>query len=380
MKPKALKPPRQHERSWGEGTVKEVRPGVWRAWRARSGTSRASKTFDGDQAAERAKTWARGAIEPAVLLLGHWLDRWLSLRIPRLRPMSVYNYRRHINACGDLALRPLADVTIDELQARANALLAVYSRSDVVNWRACISSALKAAAERRLRADNPMASVQLPKADERPVKAWSAAEVGRLVEAARGSNHETWLWLAIGTGIRLGEARALGRSDVDSVSRILTISKSLDEHTDQIGPTKTGRSRLVNIPDEVMPVLVEHLARLPASEPLLFRSPYRKGAYRARTYQDWIKRLCERASVTPLSCHAARHTFATLALDSNVALKEVSEDLGHADVAITAKIYSHAVEKHRRRGSANAVGAILAGSSPTQIRAVGTQNGTRRQG
>lgn len=377
-KPAPIRPPKTHERAWGEGAVKEVRPGVWRAWRARSGGTRASRTFKGDGAAERARTWARGDVEPAVLLLGHWLDRWLALRIPRLRPMSIYNYRRHIKQTGALAYRPIGAPTADDLQARANELLAIYSRSDVVNWRACLSSAFGAAVRRGLRPDNPMSEVKLPKADERPVKAWSAEEVGRLVAEARGAPHEAWLWLALGTGARLGELRALERDDIDPRQRTVTISKSFDEHTNRRGPTKSGKTRVVAIPDEAMPVVVAYLARLSPKEQLIFRSPFRAGPYRARTYQDWIKRLCDRASVSPLSCHATRHTYATLSLDDGVPLKEVSEDLGHADVAITARIYSHSVKK-QRRGAARAIGKALSGRKPTPIREVGSRNGTRKK-
>lgn len=57
-------------------------------------------------------------------------------------------------------------------------------------------------------------------------------------------------------------------------------------------------------------------------------------------------------------------------------LKEVSEDLGHADVAITAKFYSHVVNK-QRRGAARAMGQILAGTEPTPILRDGTRNGSR---
>ena len=72
-----------------------------------------------------------------------------------------------------------------------------------------------------------------------------------------------------------------------------------------------------------------------------------------------MARLCAAAGVDYHSPHATRHTYATLALEAGVPLKEVSEQLGHADVAITAQIYSHAIDQRRRR-AANAIGAILA--------------------
>jgi integrase len=50
----------------------------------------------------------------------------------------------------------------------------------------------------------------------------------------------------------------------------------------------------------------------------------------------------EEAGLGRLRFHAARHTFATLALESGkVELAEVSRFLGHGSLAVTADIYSH---------------------------------------
>ncbi|MCZ6739845.1 MAG: tyrosine-type recombinase/integrase, partial [Actinobacteria bacterium] len=49
--------------------------------------------------------------------------------------------------------------------------------------------------------------------------------------------------------------------------------------------------------------------------------------------------------VPPLTPHAAaRHTWASLALEARVPLKVVQEQLGHSSINITADIYSHVSE------------------------------------
>lgn len=87
--------------------------------------------------------------------------------------------------------------------------------------------------------------------------------------------------------------------------------------------------------------------------------------------------MCEDAGVTPHGPHSTRHTYATLALEAGVPLKEVSEALGHSSVAITASTYSHAIATRRRR-AANAIGAVLV---PKEVpkRPKGSRNGTRSQ-
>ena len=61
----------------------------------------------------------------------------------------------------------------------------------------------------------------------------------------------------------------------------------------------------------------------------------KKFTYRA------MKATCERAGVRLLNPHNLRHTFASQCLIAGVAPLKVSHMLGHADVAVTLKIYSH---------------------------------------
>lgn len=377
-KPKPIRPPKTHERGWHEGTVKEVRSGVWRAWRERvkqpdGTTTRPTRTFKGDGAEARAKSWAKGDVEPEVLLLGHWLDRWLALRLPVVRPQTQRNYRVFVSWCAPIAALPLASLTTEQLQAHTNTMLSTRARSTVNIWRAIISSALKAAVPAHLPA-NPMSGVRLPKPDERPVRAWKADEVTALLAAAHGKAHETWLWLSLGSGIRLGEARALLWSDVDLVNLTITVSKSLDHDTDREGPTKSGRTRIVDLPDELVPILTAHRARQSPKEQRVCVSPFSRRMPDPKTIELWLRRLCDQHGIRKLPPHSTRHTFATLALESGVPLKEVSEQLGHANIAITGTIYSHAVEQRRRR-AAKAIGAILVAPSqmaPRMARAAGS--------
>lgn len=51
--------------------------------------------------------------------------------------------------------------------------------------------------------------------------------------------------------------------------------------------------------------------------------------------------LLERAGLPRIRFHDLRHTAATLLLLADVHPKVVSEMLGHSDIAITLRIYSH---------------------------------------
>jgi integrase len=55
-----------------------------------------------------------------------------------------------------------------------------------------------------------------------------------------------------------------------------------------------------------------------------------------------------------------RHTWATLALQADVPLKTVSEQLGHRTTAITADIYSH-VRPEMAADAVEKVSALIVG-------------------
>lgn len=54
-------------------------------------------------------------------------------------------------------------------------------------------------------------------------------------------------------------------------------------------------------------------------------------------------RRAQKLGVRPLKLHAARHTFATLALQAGRSLRFVAEPLGHANPALTLRVHAHAV-------------------------------------
>ena len=63
----------------------------------------------------------------------------------------------------------------------------------------------------------------------------------------------------------------------------------------------------------------------------------------SRNFSKEFSRLVARAGVRPVSLHGLRHTHCTNLLREGVHPKIASERAGHASVAITMDIYSHAV-------------------------------------
>lgn len=102
-----------------------------------------------------------------------------------------------------------------------------------------------------------------------------------------------------------------------------------------------------------------------------------KGAY-SREYDDYIcvdelGRLYKPSYVTNhfsvllkqlgmkvIRFHDLRHTFASILINSNKPLIEVSGFLGHSDISTTANIYAH-LDKSSKQGCADAITEIFEG-------------------
>jgi hypothetical protein len=58
-----------------------------------------------------------------------------------------------------------------------------------------------------------------------------------------------------------------------------------------------------------------------------------------------VRRRAQKQGVRPLKLHCARHTWATFALQAGKSIRWVADQLGHADPALTLRVYAHAMRE-----------------------------------
>ena len=61
-----------------------------------------------------------------------------------------------------------------------------------------------------------------------------------------------------------------------------------------------------------------------------------------------VRRRAHKQGVRPLKLHCTRHTWATMALDAGNSVRWVADALGHADPALTLRVYAHAMADEER--------------------------------
>ncbi len=191
---------------------------------------------------------------------------------------------------------------------------------------------------------SPVVGVKVRPAPRREVRVLEPEEVDTLAAAIAPPYGVLVYVLAYG-GLRIGEAAALRRSDVDPLRSRVRVERSAAEVGGRIieGPTKTYARRYARLPRFVSELLAEHLARRVAdgADALVFEAPeggpLRHGNFRARTWAP----AAAAAGLPNARPHDCRHTCASFLIRQGASVRAVAEQLGHSSPVVTLNVYSH---------------------------------------
>jgi integrase len=229
-----------------------------------------------------------------------------------------------------------------------------------------INMALGQAVKWGMLKTNPCSLVQLPKASHREMQTMSVEEAGKFLETAQGDGLGFMFEFALKTGMRPEEYLALQWKDVDFERATVTVQRALIKRHKGGGwyfaEPKTPKARR-NIPLTVplLGGLREHKRkqaelRLKAGPnyqnyDLIFATNEGKPINRD-VYTKRYKALLLKAGLTQsYRVYDLRHTCASLLLADGENPKVVSKRLGHADVAMTLRFYSHVLPSMQKGAS-----------------------------
>src|SRR5262245_29533001 len=192
----------------------------------------------------------------------------------------------------------------------------------------------------------------------------TAEEIPLFLAAAQQSAPEYYaLFLcALHTGMRSGELVALRWSDIDFNGKFIRVQKNV--YRGKVCDTKTGKSRRVDISDELLHTL-EQLRRSRKEEYLrrgtneipecVFLSPGRiiwdegkpvgreegKRVDMFNVKSRHFHGCLAKAGLRRIRFHDLRHTYATLLLMQGESPAYVKDQLGHSSIKMTVDIYGH---------------------------------------
>ena len=206
-----------------------------------------------------------------------------------------------------------------------------------------------------------------------PGEVYSPDQLLRLIESADEGFARTALMAVSLLGPRNNELFGLMWTDMDFDRKEITIRRSWSGRYRDGEPIfwipKSKRSvRTLQVPDELCLALKKWKLQCPASKwNLMFPKPDGRPQDRkatGRAMDAAIKKANEHATANEtlrrLTIHSLRHSFASIHLMNGTPIPEVSAMLGHANVEITLKVYTHFIPK-MRTNSADRFAAVIFG-------------------
>ena len=215
--------------------------------------------------------------------------------------------------------------------------------------------ALRHAVRLKMIPHNPARDVSKPRVAARESAFMTPMQGRRFLGANRAHRLHPLYATALGTGLRQGELLALKWPDIDFEAGTVTVRRSLS----QVGgrfelkepKSKTSR-RTIAVPEFVLAILREHrLAALAAgwiTAPVFCSTTgtYLGRGNLLRAFATSVKAArvdASDAETIPMGLrfHDLRHSHASCLIASGSSIKAMSRRLGHADITVTLKVYSH---------------------------------------
>jgi integrase len=266
--------------------------------------------------------------DPVPITFGEYAQTWLASGLLSASTVRIYGqaYRLHlVPRFGD---QQLAAVGSDRegVGSFLRTLTPATAKRSYTALMAMLGEAVRAGRIDSYR----LHALRLPDYEPQVKFTFPTAPKLRTLAGALPSAMEPAVWIMRGTGVRPGEVLALRKEDFHDghlrVSRQRTAAGNAP-----LKARKQGEHRDVPVPSNV----ADLVAKLPAGD--LF------GTVTRRSFNNNFARAAREAGLPGFRPHDLRHTFASVALHAGVPLTDVARWLGHANVNLTYRTYSHFV-------------------------------------
>lgn len=321
-----------------------------------------------------------------------WFEEWFdTYKVPLVKPQSVSPMKRKVYSTflpyiGGLKLREIRSI---DLQRAINSLLDEdkYARSSISEALGRLRDCFASAVNNRMMTTNPAFDLIVPFNEEHDKeRRWlSLYEIEVFLNAVKGDWWEEMLYVAIYTGMRVGELGGLRWDDIDWKGKYINIRQNLiSSYSNGVKTLKVSTLKTKNSYRKI-PFMKDVEAMLRSQKKKVEDSKKRMGtrwrndesiygdlvfvssmgspmmrynaqkAINAVVYninlEEAHKAKAERREpkvfdhVYP---HALRHTFASLCYAAEMQPKTVQVLMGHANYSTTIDIYTHIGETFQK--------------------------------
>ena len=311
---------------------------------------------------------------PEQETVGTFLRRWLDIKKEGVRQRTWTRYEQIVRAhllpnLDRIRLAQLTPQDVAECLRRVKVSGSAYMARGA---RDVLRTALNQALRWELVSRNVAVLTDPPRHRTREITPLTPRQAGTLLAAVAGHRLEALITVALGLGLRQGEALGLRwEEDVDLEAGQLSVRQTLVRagREPRFEEPKTDRSRrTITMPGVVAAALRRHRTRqleeqLAAGPEwrqsgLVFTTPIGTPIDRGRLHGTF-KAILRSAGLPDIRYHDLRHTAATLLLVQGVDMRTIMATLGHSRISQTMDLYAHMMPTLRDH-AAEQMDAILA--------------------
>ncbi len=301
-------------------------------------------------------------VKSTDVTLAEFLDIWMDQDVKRnCQETTIYGYKNVINKhlvpyMGSIKLQKLEPAMIQRyyghLQDEKD-----LSPNTVQRHHDLLRRSLQFGLRQQYVYRNVADAVTLPKKRKFEGTPYTPEQLKTLFEKAKDTRMELPVYLAGYLGLRREEILGLKWTCVDLEQRVLKIEEVRTAAGGEIvvkAPKSEKSRRMLYIVDELFDLLIKH-RQIQDEYKEMLGSDYEDSGYvfvredgkpyRINSVTEHFKELLEKYGLPRIRLHDLRHTFASILYAQKVDIKAISEALGHSDIGITSKIYTHLFDK-----------------------------------
>ncbi|BFK81448.1 tyrosine-type recombinase/integrase [Clostridium baratii] len=282
--------------------------------------------------------------EFSSITLKEFTDTYLIKQVNYQSAHSLHNMKYSIksfSALHDMQLREIKSYNIQEcidiMVEKGFKYNTIKSKVDY------LKALLNTAINYEIISENPIKNIRLPR-NETPSKrrALTEKEENDLLNALKGSKYYLVVFIALKTGLRIGEILGLKYSDINFNENTISVKrqfKRIYDNTWGLGSLKSNNSnRVIPVTSKLINKLKTRMEDLNITnmDELIFYFGDKK------SFQTVLNRRLKTLGFD-VCLHELRHTYATKLIKSGLDLKTVAYLMGH-DLKMTIEVYSHVTE------------------------------------
>ena len=283
-------------------------------------------------------------------------ENWYELNIKNANISSTtkndYKYYLYSNIIPYFEKFKLCDITEDDCQRFLNKYVG-YSKANVLKIRMTLRRVLRKAQKQKLIGENPAEDIVLPQVTEGKRRPITDEERALILKQVPNHYAGAMVLTMLCCGLRPAEIRRMEWDWIDFDNAILTVGKS---------KTKAGTGRKIPMPPQLVKALREHKAKnlneqyvfvrcknpsLPMDENAFYHAwhNFKREMDIANGATVYRNQIIESTLAEDLEPYLLRHTFCTDCQAAGVPINVAKELMGHSDISVTAKIYTHMVDE-----------------------------------